>query len=873
MPLIIKRNKNTEANSKEELVQDTAITSTNKPKKQDKKEIDSTPKPFNPSDVEIGAELTIKGKVYETKFTEDYRGKNITVFAPKSQLLIKTVFYPKDPNKFNLEKGDCIIGIAKHRGNGFFEFVTDPLVEIATDKESIIKFIEKCVNSRNFREQKSKELYDKMRSLSDGEDSSDVINLFNDISVKYIKNTLDINYPLTHKISPGYIEQGKFLALIGSWHEDRIVRQLLLLGLTKDEMSIACYLHMIELEKLYERCRDNPNSICNLSEQTIYNIIARTERYPTAIQNRCGIIIRTLYENLNKRKYNCTSPSMLRKLDNKWEDLLPVLEAEYDVVYDKKWDRVYIKKIYVIETTVADDFKKLVLSDPLVQYYYAYNEYPEINQKGNLVVDNKLYSYDREEVLIEDPRIIHEQRTAIQAAIDHKISIITGGAGVGKTTVINSIVKCLKHRETKFFLCSFTGKAVSRVKELVSNADAYTIHRLISHISKTGKDGDIPSHIVIDEASMVPLGLFYRLLEVIKEAFGTDNFPKLTFIGDSNQLSPISYGDLFKSMCDSGIIPTYVLLFNHRVSENPEDGIVINATSMINNLYNCKTTPEIFNFRMAPNFMMIDYNIDALFNFIQQMYEEQVPKEDFKILSPYVKDLDVINKKVQEIYLFDKRHVTDSRNKKWYIDDLVVMQCNNYEIGVFNGEIGRIVKISETCVSVSFSPTKVADFAVEPPKRGRYIERNKFAYDEAIGDKEKGRDDEILSVLSLKHGYATTVHTSQGSEYKKIIFWIPYDVNTSGFFLNCNLTYTAITRARESFIAFGNLTAILESTKFGLPYRNERLTNRLKDNMKKIDKITFVDQDLDITKLPKLFLSDSKQAYGFDSSDDEFDDY
>lgn len=815
--------------------------------------------PPDPKNIELGKILPISGKVDNVTRTPDKKGNKIIVYTPNSKLYITTYCYHFCP----VQKGDAIVGAIKHKGNGVYEFVSSPMVEIATDKNSIILVISKALKCS---ESKSLQLYNKVASLCPDEDTSTIINYFNDLSVKYTKGELDIEYPNDNTISPKYVNQGQFLSLLSFWHQQRVVRQLYLLGLNNGEIKLACYLHDISIEQLYTRCRDNPNSICNLSAETVFNIVAKTCRFPTKEQNECGVIIRHLYYNLNRRKWNCTSANSMIRVNENWRSYLETLQEQYDVIFDS--DRLYIKKIYIIESTVAEDFKTLIKNDPLIQYYYMNNEFPAVGSKGEIVIDNKFYKYDREAFLLEDKRMIHEQVVAIQAAIDHKICIITGSAGSGKSSLMFSIIKCLLHRDLPFYLCSFTGKAVARIKQVVENVPAYTIHRLISEIKDMGKNATAPAYIIVDEASMVSLPLFYELMRTIKEGFGPDSLPRMIFIGDNNQLPPIEWGSMFQGMIDSKVIPIYALLHNHRVDEDPQDGIVINASAMINNL----GTDNVFNFAFSHNFVINDSNIDTLYNYIEVMYEEGVEKENFRVLSPYRKDLDKINRKIQLIYNVDKKFVKDSRDKYWYIGDIVIMCHNNYDIDVMNGEEGVVTRIEETFISVKFGDEKVADFALEPPHRGT-LSAKKFTYVSVMSNDEVNddmEDNKILSVKHLRHAYASTVHSAQGSEWHRIIMWIPYDMDNkaSTHFFNCNLSYTTITRARKSFLALGNTDLLLDSTKFGLPYRNEKFTYRLKHNMRQIEMISFRDQDLDIRKLPKMYISAS-EAYGIDEEDDE----
>ena len=889
--------------------------------------------------LKLGQELNIKGKVISVKDLGDGRashGKEMKLFAQKSGLILTARYhyslqkkqnnnYKKQNNNytayeqefdfFRPDKGDAVSGPAVYKGNQEFEFTSEPLVEISADQASIIKVIEKSVKNHAFRHEEATRLYEKLVSLAqdndneestltaEQQDTSNVINLLNELSSSYVKLEADKNYPVTNRICPRYMTEGDFWGLLGTWHQQRIVRQLYLLGLTDEEMANACYYHCIGLPELYAKCRDNPNSICILSKEKVQAIIDKTDRRPTSEEARCGVIMRSLYFNLDTRNHNCVNGNgsntmgkhikigyNMNQIDSKWRDLLPMLtgkivanedpdESEeskesrrFDMVYDDEYNTCYIKKVHQIETELADDFRTLVKQDPLIKYYHENQKFPEAGEKSK--------DFDREHVMVDNAignkeankQLIHEQIVAIQGCMDHQICNITGGAGVGKTTVINAIVKCLDHREIVFYLTSFTGCAVSVIKKKVPNIQAYTIHRLINTIKKLDpKKGLLPTRIIVDESSMVSLPLFHRLVQTIRTVFGEETLPRFTFIGDNNQLPPIEWGSMFQSLIESGIIPSYVLLHNHRVDENPEDGIVINASSMINNLHSkdneknkySRKPIERFNFAMTPNFVINEATLETLYAYIEQLYEDGVPLEDIRVLSPYVIDLNDINKHIQKTFLFQNKYVKDSRGNAWYVNDIVMMNKNNYDIDVMNGETGVIIEITRTNITVKFSEVKIASFALEPPRKHKT--NNKFSYN-IFG--EKGDDTEMLSVLSLKLSYATTVHSSQGGEKPIIIFWIPFGKSNSGTFFNCNLTYVAITRAQKSFIALGDVDAMIESTKYPVPFRNSRLTERLEKGMKKIPLITHMDQDLDIKKLPRMFLT-AAQEFGFEEETGE----
>jgi len=185
----------------------------------------------------------------------------------------------------------------------------------------------------------------------------------------------------------------------------------------------------------------------------------------------------------------------------------------------------------------------------------------EIYEEDNLNSDNIIGNF------YECKTLTDEQKTAVNNVLKAKISVVTGGGGVGKSTIIREIARNLSIRGIGYVVCSFTGKAVSRLHEIMKNKNAITIDRFIMK-TKERKVNDAKfdisaiKHIIIDEASMVTTELFYRLLQQL------DTNVCITFVGDLNQLPAIGWGSLMKELINCGRIPTFYLTKNQRIQSS-----------------------------------------------------------------------------------------------------------------------------------------------------------------------------------------------------------------------------------------------------------------------------------------------------------------
>lgn len=404
------------------------------------------------------------------------------------------------------------------------------------------------------------------------------------------------------------------------------------------------------------------------------------------------------------------------------------------------------------------------------------------------------------------------------------------------TTCLGQIMHNLELRGIPYAVCSFTGKAVARIREVTKKRNPSTMHRLISNTRKNRLDKrsnqfekDIPlveyEHVIIDEASMVTTELLYDFLQAYP------NIQKLTLIGDVNQLLPIGWGSLFYQLLKSETIPTYRLTTNYRVytADGERDGIILNANAMVTH-----DPMYPFEFVQTSNFSVIEGPIERVYDIIRGCFSGGVRAEQLVVITPYNRSLDILNRTFQDIYNEGARFTTDSRGVKWMISDRVMLTENDQEIGVFNGESGTIRDITQQAILVDFGQSGCHEFLLEPNHQGRtnhYYRRHQYV-DEVL-DGDEGDIDDERTVKRLIHSYALTVDKSQGSEYDFVIVYIP-EFNT-GSFLNKNRIYTSITRTKRAcWMVVTDTDALNIAAVKSPPYRCENLARRLSGNLPNI---------------------------------------
>ncbi|MFZ5631354.1 MAG: ATP-dependent RecD-like DNA helicase [Bacillota bacterium] len=396
-------------------------------------------------------------------------------------------------------------------------------------------------------------------------------------------------------------------------------------------------------------------------------------------------------------------------------------------------------------------------------------------------------------------KLAEKQREAVVSSARNKVTVITGGPGTGKTTIIKAIIGIFQALKLRILLAAPTGRAAKRMQEATGH-EAKTIHRLLEYSRQKGgfnKDRENPLEadvVIVDEVSMVDTILMYHLVKAIPD------HAALILVGDINQLPSVGPGTVFKDIIESGKFAVVTLTEIFRQAR--ESKIIVNA-----HLINEGQFPDI---RKPPagepaDFYFIEEDDPArALNKILALCRERVPKHfgydpvtDIQVLTPMHRgDLGVaaLNERLQE--LLNPNGVKVVRGlKSFKINDKVMQIVNNYDKDVFNGDIGRVVSMNqeEQELVVEFDDKKIT-----------------YSYSDL--------DELVLA-------YAVSIHKSQGSEYPVVVM----PVATQHYILlQRNLIYTGITRGKKLVIMVGSKRALAIAVKNNKPEgRYTRLRERL----------------------------------------------
>ena len=375
------------------------------------------------------------------------------------------------------------------------------------------------------------------------------------------------------------------------------------------------------------------------------------------------------------------------------------------------------------------------------------------------------------------------QLLAIVKAASERFFILTGGPGVGKTTTANTIIRLLKAMGKTVALAAPTGRAAQRLTE-VSALEAKTIHRLLQWTPQNNgfsKDEDNPINaqaIVIDEASMIDLRLAASLLDAI--ATNT----QIILIGDTDQLPSVGAGNFLRDLIDSNQIPFYRLTDIFRQAETSQ---IIKTAHQINS----GKVPSFSNDKFSDCRFIEVESPDAIKGVIKDLVSDKLPSlgkfdsiKDIQVLSPMNRGelgTVAINESMQELLNPKRKNVPELKRDKYALrpGDKVIQSTNNYELSVFNGDIGYVehTGVQGGKIIVSYSGKTVT------------------------------YDSENISEIKLAYGI--TIHKSQGSEFPVVI--IPISMQHY-VMLQRNLIYTALTRAKKLAIFVGTKKALAHAT-------------------------------------------------------------
>lgn len=401
-------------------------------------------------------------------------------------------------------------------------------------------------------------------------------------------------------------------------------------------------------------------------------------------------------------------------------------------------------------------------------------------------------------------QLAQKQKEAIKACLHHGVLVLTGGPGTGKTTVIKGILSILKAQGLKIRLAAPTGRAAKRLSE-TTGQKALTIHRLLEANNLAQDDNlqlgfskDIDDQldadvIILDEVSMVDIVLMHHFLNAVPDGC------RIILVGDTDQLPAVGPGSVLKDIIRSQKIPAIRL---DEIFRQAQTSMIIQNAHIIN----AGRLPDLR--KQYSDFVFYELNDDtSITQKILDLCTKDLPHESFdvlkdvQILSPmhrFLCGVENLNLMLQE-QLNPKKNQDELKysSQTFRVGDKVMHIRNNYQKNVFNGDIGFIQNINNEKLTVDYFDHIVT------------YEKNE------------------LNELTL--AYASSVHKSQGSEYKVVI--IP--LSTSHYImLQRNLLYTAITRAKQKVIIIGSKKALMTAIQSNRTQKRytllaERLAHKL----------------------------------------------
>lgn len=390
-----------------------------------------------------------------------------------------------------------------------------------------------------------------------------------------------------------------------------------------------------------------------------------------------------------------------------------------------------------------------------------------------------------------------EQREAIRQATASKVLVITGGPGTGKTTLVNGIIQILERKGRRVLLAAPTGRAAKRMSE-ATGREAKTLHRLLEFSPRDRafqRNAENPLEadlVILDETSMVDTVLGYHVLRALPRHC------QLVLVGDVDQLPSVGPGSVLGDLIRSGAVP--VVRLQHIFRQAEQSLIVTNAHRI-----NRGELPRIENRDGSDFFVLAEDDPERILATLKGLVSERLPRKygldpvrDIQVLTPMHRGLlgaGNLNQELQGL-LNPGGPALQRGGRTLRRGDKVMQIRNNYDLDVFNGDVGQVEAIEETdqLVQVRFDERRVS-----------------YTFSEL---------DELV------HAYACTVHKSQGSEYPCVVL----PLHTQHFtLLQRNLLYTAVTRGKRLVVVVGSRRALAIAVRNGsTKERHTRLAERLR---------------------------------------------
>ena len=527
-----------------------------------------------------------------------------------------------------------------------------------------------------------------------------------------------------------------------------------------DKISLILY----NLNKnIYNRCKNNRNSYLPLSQYKSF-----VKEYMDKLNELFG---RSITES----------------------DILDELILNYGV-------RVVDDRLYTYDLMMAEDHCFSALVDRI--------DRSRMSPDKSKVIASDSYREGRERHNdIKD--LTDEQQEAFHNALKQPISAMTGGAGVGKTRTIATILKALVDNKKTVQLTSFTGKAVARMKDMCSLDSPYILDPVTMDLMICRSTSAPFDYVIIDEASMVTNILMSKFFYSFRGDY------QILLVGDVNQLQPIGIGDFFFSMFKTCAVPITKLNKNFRV--NSGGSLLPNIHSLTTGKHSLTESEDFVMYPTDGN----DESMDVIEKLLKRLKALNMPPNQVKILSFFTEPINGLNRAMIKIF-FDR----DVGPKEFVSGQEVFMTVNVQSKDLYNGTVGVVGEETAGHYKVSFSGV-THEFLKTRPKD------SKRGWNVVTEDSDSGKSyksDDTLYVDMLEHGYCSSIHKSQGSEYNSVIVYCQHREKIPKSFLSLNLVYTAYSRARDCVYTVGNVGLISKALSNVIHLPLDHLTDRIREH-------------------------------------------
>lgn len=608
-----------------------------------------------------------------------------------------------------------------------------------------------------------------------------IVETLGDNAIALIKE--DKNNLLKCKISPISAEK-IYNSIISYYDADEAIIYLKGLGFSVKEITRIISLYGTNVKKVLE------SDLYSLVDFVDFNKLDK-------------IYFNIFDETTDMRKLACIIESM-KRLTFASGDTYSYKEEIYEYVLAEFKIDLYDTMDSLIEELESNGEVKVIQN----KYYLENNYHDEIYIRDALF---KIYSADTRmtsnfdnylEAIETEFNIKYndEQIKAIKECLLNSVTVITGGPGTGKTTIINGLLRMYQYMNNltdlqmgrKVALLAPTGRASKRMSE-TTNFGASTIHRYLKWNHETKEFGvnelnrNEHKFIIVDEVSMIDSELMASLLRGIYHDI------KIVFVGDEHQLPSVGPGNVLKDIIASDMFPHVRLANIYRQSDNSYIPVLAQEIKDVADYIDLENKKDDYNF-LACDRKSIK---SMLKNIVNRCIDKGMTEKDMQILAPMYKGengIDNLNVILQELFnpTSPKLNEVHIGSLIYRENDKVINLVNNIDQNIFNGDIGYIKSINTEKAS-------------------------EFMTIDFYGNRVTIKKDEVPTI---KHAYAMSIHKSQGSEFNHVI--IPMSSEYNRMLYN-KLLYTGVSRAKKSLVIIGDAASFMYAVKNS--YSKERKTS------------------------------------------------